>query len=179
MRAAGVGVEHLIQRGHHVLDPLHGPGIRLLQALLHAAELAVEHLPAQQVLELLEGLPGRIAAPVVVVEPPDRPCGVARQLIELGLAQPGLVGGVREQLGAFLPDRGVQQRARLLQDAVKPTPVAQLALPLADPAEQVVQAFVAGHAPAQQIPQCAGRIGSVEHRVAELIHGAAHVVRRL
>ena len=32
-------------------------GIGLLQGLLHAAELAVEHLAAQQVLELLEGLP--------------------------------------------------------------------------------------------------------------------------
>ena len=55
--AARVGVEHLPQVREHVLDPLHGRRVRVFQRLLHALELAVEHLPAQQVAELLELLP--------------------------------------------------------------------------------------------------------------------------
>ena len=64
--AAGIGIEHGVQRGHHVLDPLHGLGIGLGEGLPHAAELAVQHLTAQQRLELLESLPGRRGPPVVV-----------------------------------------------------------------------------------------------------------------
>ena len=45
----------------------------LSQRLLHAAELAVEHLPAQQVLDLLVRLAGLVAAPVVVAQLPHRP----------------------------------------------------------------------------------------------------------
>ena len=45
--AAGVGIEHGVQRGHHVLDPLHGLRIGLGEGLPHAAELAVQHLTAQ------------------------------------------------------------------------------------------------------------------------------------
>ena len=56
--AARVRLEHRVQRGDHVLHPLHRLGARaVLQRLLHAAELAVEHLAAEQVLELLEGFP--------------------------------------------------------------------------------------------------------------------------
>ena len=43
----------------HVLDPLHRLRVGVLHDLPHAAELAVQHLAAQQVLELLEGLRGR------------------------------------------------------------------------------------------------------------------------
>ena len=63
------------------------------RVFLHAAELAVQHLAAQQVLQLLEGLPGGRGAPVVVGQLPDRLGRVGRQRVQLGLAQPGLVGG--------------------------------------------------------------------------------------
>ena len=49
-------VEHLVQVGQHVLDPLIAAGSRVGQRLLHAAELAVEHLAPQQVAQLLERL---------------------------------------------------------------------------------------------------------------------------
>ena len=175
----GVGVQHLVERGHHVLDPLHGLGVGLLQGLPHAAELAVQHLAPQQVLELLERLPGRGRPPVVVGQLPDGLRGVGGQRVQLGLAQPGLVVRVGEQLGPLLADRGVQQRPGLLQDAVQPAAAAQLALAFAHPAEQVAQAPVPGHALAQQVAQRAGGIGALEHRLAELVQRAAHVIGRL
>ena len=55
--AAGVGVEHLVEVGEHVLDPCMSSGVGARQRVLHPAELAVEHLAAQQVLDLLVRLP--------------------------------------------------------------------------------------------------------------------------
>ena len=101
--AARVGVEHLPQVREHVLDPLHGRGVRVLQRLLHALELAVEHLPAQQVAQLLELLPCLRRPPVVVGELADGLRGVVRQRVEFGLAQPW-----RRRSG-----RGTARRARL------------------------------------------------------------------
>lgn len=176
--AAGVPLQHLVEVGQHVLDPLHGLRVRPLQHVLHAAELAVQHLGPEQVLELLERLPGGRAAPVVVGQLPDGLRGVGRQRVQFVLAQPRLVAGVREQLGPLLPDGGVQQRAGLLQDAVQAAPAADLLLLLTDPAEQVVQAAAAVHAAAQQVAQGAGRVRAVQHRVAQLVQGAAGVERR-
>jgi hypothetical protein len=179
VRALGIGVEHRVEPGHHVLDPLHRLRVGLLQGLLHAAELAVEHLPAEQVLQLLERFPGGGRAPLVVGEIPDRLRHVGRQRVKLGLAQPGIVTGIREQLGALLADRRVEQRPGLLQDAVEPAGVPDLALPFPDPPEQVVESLMAGHPPAHQIAQRAGRIRPVQHRLAQRVHGAADVVGRL
>ena len=55
--AAGVGVEHRVEVGEHVLQSLQRLRVRVLQRLLEPAELPVEHLPAQQVLQLLERRP--------------------------------------------------------------------------------------------------------------------------
>ncbi len=141
--SARVGGQHLVQVAEHVLDPLHGLRIGVLQCLPHAAELAVEHLAAQQLPELLEGLAGRLRAPVVVGQPPDRLGRIGGQRVEVRLTQPGLVARVGEQLRPFLPDGRVEQGPRLLQDAVEPAAAADLALPLARPAEQVIQARAA------------------------------------
>ena len=58
-------------------------------------------------------------------------------------------------------------------------PVAQLALPFADPAEQVVQALVAGHPLRSRSRSALAGIGPVQDRLAERVHGAADVVGRL
>jgi len=58
MLAAGVGGQHLVQVAEHVLDPLHRLRVGIAHDLPHAPELAVQHVAAQQVLELLEGLAG-------------------------------------------------------------------------------------------------------------------------
>jgi hypothetical protein len=103
-----------VEVGDHVLDRLHvGPG-RVLQRLLHPGEGAVEHLPAQQVLDLLVGLPGLVRAPVVVLERPDGAGGVVGQRVELGLGQPGVVVRVGEQLPPLGLQRLVEQLADLL-----------------------------------------------------------------
>ena len=176
MLAARVRGEHLVQVGEHVLDPLHRLRVRVLHGLPHAAELAVKHLAAQQVPELLEGLPGRGGAPVVVGELPDRLGRVGGQRVEVRLAQPGLVAGVGEKLGALLPDGGVEQSAGLLEYAVEAAAAADLPLPLPRPPEQVVQAPAVGLAPAQQVPQRVRRVGARQDGVAHLVQGAAHVV---
>ncbi len=176
--APGVGFQHPVEVGEHVLDPLHGFGVGPLQHVFHAAELAIKHLAAEQVLEPLEGLPGRRGAPGVVSQPPDRLRGVRRQRVELGLTQPGFVAGVGEEFRPLLADGRVEQRASLVQDAVEAAPAAHLPLPLTHPPQHVVQAAVVSHAAAQQITQRASRVRAAEHRVAELVQRATGVIRR-
>ena len=118
MPPLGVRLQHLGERGHHVPDPLHGLRLRLAQGFLHAAELAVQHLPAQQVPEPLEGLRRGGGTPLVVSQLPDGLRRIRGQRIKLGLTQPRFIVGVGEQLGPLLADRCVQQRPGLLQDAV-------------------------------------------------------------
>jgi hypothetical protein len=148
---ARVRGQHLVEVGEHVLDPLHGPRVGVLHGLPHAAELAVQHLAAEQVAELLEGLAGGGRPPVVVGQLPDGLGRVGGQRVEVSLAQPGLVARVGEQLGALLPDRRVEQRPGLLEDAVEAAAAADLTLPVPDPPQQVVEAAaarpVAGSAP--------------------------------
>src|SRR5664279_4736806 len=151
--APGVGGQHRVEVGEHVL----GRGQRprdlagLLQRLRHAAELAVQHLLAQQVADLVVGLAGIGRAPVVVGQPADRPCRITGQRVELGLPQPGVVGGIGEQRGALLTDRPVQQLPDLLQRAVQPPPLPGGPLPLPDLPAQVVQTVPVLSATAQQV----------------------------
>ena len=175
---ARVRGQHLVQVAEHVLDPLHGLRVRIAHGLPDAAELAVEHLAAQQVLELFEGLAGGGRPPVVVGELPDRLGRVGGQRVEVGFAQPGLVARVGEQLGALLPDGGVEQGAGLFEYAVEASAAADLPLPLPHPAQQVIEAPAVLQAPSQQLPQRVGRVFPGEYRVAHLVHGAAHVIRK-
>ncbi len=176
--APGVGVQHRVQVGQHVLDPLQRLRVRVGQRVLHAAELAVQYLPPEQVLELLEGLPRGVRAPLVAGQPADRLRGVRGQRVKFGLAHPGVVAGVGEQLGPLLPDRGVQQGPGLLQDAVQAAAAADLLALLPDPPQHVVQAAVALHAAAEQVAQRAARVGAAEHRLAHLVERAPRVVGR-
>ncbi len=176
--AAGVGVEHLAQVGHHVLDPLHGRRVGVLQGLLHALELAVEHLAAQQVAQLLELLPGLLRAPVVLRQLADGPRGVARQRVELCLAHPRVVARVGEQRPALGFQSLVEQLAGLFQHAVQAAGVAQLALPLADSAHQVVEAAPFLPAAAQQVTQRVARGVAAQDPVAHLVERFADVIGR-
>jgi hypothetical protein len=174
--AAGVGGQHLVQVAEHVLDPLHRLRVGVAHRLPHAAELAVEHLAAQQVPEPVEGLPGGGGAPVVIGQLPDRLGRVRGQPVQVGFAQPGLVAGVREQLGALLPDGRIEQGAGLLENAVQPAAAADLPLPVTDPAQQVIKAPPTGLTPSEQVPERVGRVGAGQDLLAHLVDGAAHVV---
>jgi hypothetical protein len=176
---AGVSLDHVRQRGHHVLDPLHALGVGLRHRLLDAAELAVQHLAPEQVPELLEGLRGSLAAPLVVVQLPDRAGGVGGQRVELGLTHPGVVAGIGEQLGALLADRGVEQRPGLLEDAVQPAAAAQIPLPFPDLPQQILQAVAVRESLPEQVAQRTADVLAVEHRLAERVDGPANVVRGL
>ena len=141
--APRVGREHRVEVGHHVLDPLHRCGgggfCCVFQRLLHPAELRVEHLAAQQVLHLLEGLRRLGGAPVVARRAGARRAPGRRQRVQRGLAEPRVVGGVGEERRPLLADRGVDQPPHLLQGAVEASALAHLPPLLAQPAHHVVQ----------------------------------------
>ncbi len=178
MLPPGIRREHLVKVREHVLDALHRLRIRCLQRLLHAAELAVEHFAAQQVTKPLEGRPGGRGPPVVVRELLDGLRRVVRQRVQVRLAHPRLVGRIGEQFGPFLADGGVEQGPGLFQDAVEAAAAADLPLPLAYPAQQVIKPALVAHAAAEEVPQRIRGGGPGQDVVAHLIHRTADVVRR-
>ena len=56
--AACVRGEQPVEVGQHVLDGLHGLGVRVVEQLLHAGELRVEHLALEHLLDRLVRRPG-------------------------------------------------------------------------------------------------------------------------
>ncbi len=179
--ASGVPVQHVVQVRHHLADPLHRLRVRVGQRVAQPLELAVEHLPPQQVTQLLEGLPGRGRAPFVGRQRLDRAGGVVGQRVELGLTQPGVVGRVGEQLGPLLPDRLVQQRPCPLQGAVEPAALSQLAAASAYLSEHVVETSAvlrARQAALEQVAQGVHGRGTGQDGVAHLVESRTHVVRR-
>ena len=176
--AAGIGVEHVVERGHHLADALEILRRRVLHGVAHAGELRVEHLTAQQVLDLLVRLARLGRTPLVVGELPHRARRVARQLVEFGLGHPRGVRRFREQRAAFLLDRLVEQLAHLLQRAVQAGVAAQFAGAFAGPAAQLLQPGAAVGAAAQQPIQRLARRHAGQHVVADLVQRGTHVVGR-
>ena len=149
------------------------------QRVPHPAELAVEHLAAQQVLDLGVRLARLVAAPPVVRQLPDRPGGVVRQRVQLGLGKSRGVVRVGEQRPPLGRQRPVEQLPDLLQGAVQPAAPARGPGLLADPAAQLVQAAQAVGALLQQPAQRLGRAGAGQDLVADLVQCAPDVERRL
>jgi hypothetical protein len=179
---AGVGLEHVVQRGDHLPDPGHVLGAGAAQRVPHPAELAVQHLPPQQVLDLLVRLPGLVRAPLVVRQLADGAGRVVRQRVQLRFREPGRVVRVGEQLPPLGRQRPVQQPAHLLQRAVQPPAparlpglAAHLAAQLVQPAQPARVASALLEQPAQRLP---GRRPG-QHVVADLVQRPAHVERWL
>ena len=177
--APGVGLEHGVQVGHHVPDPLELLRAGAGQGVAHSPELGVEHLAAEQVADLLVGGGGLGRAPLVVGELADGPRGVRRQLVQLGLGQAGRVRGVGEQGLALGVDGLVEQLPDPLEGAVEPSPLAQLPAPVPGLAEQVAQAPGPGHALAQQAAQGVGGPVPGQDPLPQPVEGPGHVERRL
>ena len=175
--SARVRVEHLPQVSEHVLDPLHGGRVRVFQCLLHPLELAVKDLPAQQVTQLLELLSRLLRPPVVVGELADGPRGVIRQRVEFRLAEPRVVARVGEQRAALGFECLVEQLAGLVEHPVKPPRVAQLALPLADAAHQVVEAAPVLPAAPQQVAERVPGVVTAKDALAHLVERLPDVIR--
>ena len=167
--------EQGVQVVEHLPDPLDVARGHVLHRLLHPGEALVEHLPAEQVADLLVGLAGLGGAPVVGVELADRAAGVRRQRVELHLAEAGVVGVLVGQRGALGLQRACQQLADLLQRAVEPVVALQPAAPLPHLAGQVVEAAPALHAAAQQLPQRGARRGALHDVAADGVERRAQV----
>ena len=130
--------------------------------------------------ELLVRRARLVRAPVVLGELAHGARGVAGQRVELGLAQPRVVGRVGEQRGALLLDGRVEQLADLLERAVEPAGLAASSRRRCRaPAQQVVEAAQAvaargaagraapraGSAPSRiRSPTCVERLGDVVRR---------------
>ena len=102
-------------------------GPRSLQRLLHAAELAVEHLAAAAGLAFARRPAARLGASATRSRDSARTAraGSSGSVSSSASAQPRVVGGVGEQLRSFLADRLVEQLADLLQRAVEAPALAQ------------------------------------------------------
>ena len=179
--AARVCVEHLVEVGHHVLDAAASPaGSAFSQRLLHAAELAVEHLAAQQVLDLLEGLraPRASASRSPPARAPRAPCRAAARR-----ARPR--GAARRRTG-----RGTARRApgpsawssssRTCSSVPSSRPARRACRALlAHPPQHVVEAAPARRVPRRSRSRSASRVPSPSSTASpSSSSGRAHVVRR-
>jgi len=155
VRAGPVRLEQVVEVAHHLADRGTVLVRRVLERLLHAREALVEHLAAEQVLDLLVLLPGRRALPVVVVELLDGRRRRRGEAVELHLGE-GTVAvvevGVARQLAPFGEHGLVEQLLDLLQGAVEVVLARQLTSTLRDPARQVVEAALVSPAAPQELP---------------------------
>src|SRR6202035_5913516 len=132
--------------------------------------------PAQEVAQLLELLPCFLRPPVVVGELPNGPRGVIRQRVEFRLAEPRVVARVGEQRTALGLECLVEQFSGLVEHPVEPPRVAQLALPLADAAPQVVEAAPVLPAAPQQVAESVARVVTAEDALAHLVERLPDVI---
>ncbi len=116
--AAGVLVQQVVEVVNHLVDPLTILVRGALQRLLHARKALVEHLAAEQILDLLVLLARLTAAPVVVGEFLDGLGRRRRQRVQLQLAEAGVVVEGAGQLLAFGQHGLIQQLLDLLQGSV-------------------------------------------------------------
>ena len=108
----------LVEVVEHLVDALAVLVGGALQRLLHAGEALVEHLAAQQILDLLVLFAGFRAAPVVLGQLLDSLGRRRRQGIELQFTEAGVVVQRAGQLLAFGQHGLVEQLLDLLQGAV-------------------------------------------------------------
>ena len=139
----GVRREQRVQIGQHVLDPLHRLGVRRVEGLLHAGELGVQHLAAQHVLDRLEGRPGLIRAPLVVVQRAHGAGDVVGQRVQFQLGEPRVVAVGAGQGLPLGGQRLVQCRPDLIQGAAEIAAPAGLRAQLPDLVGQPVQTAAA------------------------------------
>ena len=167
--------EHLVDRGAVLVRGA-------LQRLLHAREALVEHLAAEQVLDLLVGLTRLAALPVVRRQLADRGRRRRRQVVQLHLAQRPVAvvhHHVAGELLALLEHGLVEQLLDLLQGAVEVVPLGELAPLLGDPAGEVVEAGLARAHPRRRNSASPARGCSPGHHVlADGVERLGEVDRR-
>ncbi len=173
----GVVREQLVEVVEHLADPLDVLRRRVLHRLLHAGEALVEHLPAEQVADLLVRLAGLAGLPVVGAQLAHRAAGVGGQRVQLHLPEPGVVGVPAAQLVPLGVEGTLQQLADLLQRAVEPVLPLQPAALLPDLPGQLVQSAPLPEAAAQQLLQRRARGRALHHVAADLVQRRPQVER--
>ena len=176
--AAGMLVQQVIEVVKHVGDALAVLVGGAFQRLLHAGEPLVEHLPAQQILDLLVLFAGLAAAPVVVGQLLHRLGRRRGQRLELQFAEPGVVVQRPGQLLALRQHRLVEQPLDLLQGAVKVVAGQQFPTPTVGFGSQFVgTCHVLGATP-QQLGQGPPRRRALHDVLADLLQRLPQVDRR-
>ncbi len=175
---ARVRREQPVEVGQHVLDRLHGLGVRVVERLLQAGELRVQHLPLQHLPDRVVGRAGLVGVPVVRRQGPHRAGRVVGDRRELHLGPPGVVVVLRGEGVPLLRQRLVERGADLVERAAEvAAPPRRVAHP-PDPGGEVVEAPVAVEPPPQQVGQRVPHRPAGEHVAAQLVEGGPDVVRR-
>jgi hypothetical protein len=176
--AAGVRLEHRVEVGEHVLDGLHRLRARRLERLLHALELAVEDLAAQQVVDRLVGLRASSLRQSYGLSACTagrcRPAACRAPARASGRRRTG-----RGTARAAPRQRLLEQLADLLQRPVELALAPGLPLPLGDLAAQVVQARAGRRRRGAAGRAAPAGAGAVEHLPRRSRPGRGDVVRRL
>ena len=117
--AALVLLQQRVEVGHHL--PESEAALRrghAADAVREVAELLVDHVALKAVLDALEGLAGLGRSPVVGGELLHGPSDVVGNVVEEGLAEPRVVGGVGEQRGPLGGEGLVEEVAQVVEQAV-------------------------------------------------------------
>ncbi len=156
-----VRLEEGVEVAQHRLD--RGPILvrGALHRLLHPREPLVEHLPAEQVLDLLVRLPAVGAAPRIVGQLAHRRGRRVRQPLDPHLGEARVVVEVARELLALGEHRLVEQLADLLERPVEAVVLQQLPAPLRHATPEVVESALVPAAAAEELAQRAlrGRAG--------------------
>ena len=111
-------VQQVVEVVQHLVDALAVLVGGALQRLLHAGEALVEHLAAEQILDLIVLFAGLGAAPVVLGQLLDGLGRRRRERVQLQFAEAGVVVQRAGQFLAFGQHGLVEQLLDLLQGAV-------------------------------------------------------------
>ena len=147
-------LEQVVEVGEHLLH--RGPVLLggTFESLLHPGEALVEELATQQVLDLLVGLAGLAALPVVGRQLAHRGGGRRGEVVHQHLAEvavPVVHRDVAGQLASFGRDGLVQELAHLTERAVEVVALQDLAAPLGHPSGQVVEPCLVVAATSQEL----------------------------
>ena len=149
--ALAVLVEHCIEVAQHLLHGLLRLGrAHVADRLAHLPELLIHDVGAQALLDLLVDLAGLGRSPLVVGELGHRARGLARQVVELGLPEPGIVGRVGEERRPFERNSLIEHFGDVGEQAVEASGFLQLAPALLNAAAQLVEPAASVRAPSHQ-----------------------------
>ena len=176
--ATGVLVQQVIQIVEHVVDALTVLVGGVLQRLLHPGEALVEHLAAEQILDLVVLLARLVAAPLVVGQLLHCLGRRRRQRLDPHLVEPRVVVQSTRQLFTLGQHRLVEQLLDLLQGAVKVVALQQLPPTAVRLRGQLVGATHALGAAPQQLLHRPTRRRALHHVLPDRLQRFAQIDRR-